>query len=527
MSATLDAAASTEFNVRAFGATGDGRTLDTDAVNRAIVAASAVGGGMVRFPAGNYLCFTIRLKSRIELRLDAGAVILGATPAEGFGSYDMAEPNEWDCYQDYGHSHWRNSLIYGEGLEQIAITGPGLIHGRGLTRYGPGARRPMTAGDFPASLGDAKTAANIEKPEDFPMEGQGNKAIGLKLCRNVVLRDFSVLMGGHFALLATGVDNLTISGLTLDTNRDGFDIDSCRNVRIANCSVNTPNDDAIVLKSSFALGYARATENVAITNCHVCGFDPGSLLDGTLRRTQEFAPDKDRMTGRIKLGTESNGGFKNIAVSNCIFERSRGFAIETVDGGIIEDVVATNLTMREVTTSPIFLRIGNRARGPEGTPIGAIRRVSITNVVASGAEPHFAAILVAGLPGHPVEDLRISNVRVFHEGGGTAADAKNEPAERPDGYPEPSMFGTLPAHGVYARHARNLALRDIDVTFEKSDARPAVQLDDVSDVKLDHVDIQRSGNAPFAVLRDVSGLVVRDCAGASDTQRPKVERGTI
>ena len=116
------------------------------------------------------------------------------------------------------------------------------------------------------------------------MNGSGNKAIALKLCRNVLLRDVSILNGGHFALLATGVDNLTIDNVKIDTNRDGFDIDACRNVRISNCSVNSPNDDAIVLKSSFALGYARANENLTITNCLVSGYDIGSLLDGSYKR---------------------------------------------------------------------------------------------------------------------------------------------------------------------------------------------------------------------------------------------------
>src|SRR4029077_6167737 len=113
------------------------------------------------------------------------------------------------------------------------------------------------------------------------------------------------LSGGHFAVLATGVDNLTIDNLTIDTNRDGLDIDSSQGVRISNVRINTPNDDAIVLKSSYALGFARATENVTITNCQVSGYDPGSLLAGTFRRTQELAPDRDRVTGRVKLGTES------------------------------------------------------------------------------------------------------------------------------------------------------------------------------------------------------------------------------
>jgi polygalacturonase len=202
------------------------------------------------------------------------------------------------------------------------------------------------------------------------MDGQGNKAIALKLCRNVTLRDVTLLMGGHFALLATGVDNLTIDNLKVDTNRDGFDIDSCRNVRISNCSVNAPNDDAIVLKSSYGLGFARATENVTITNCQVTGYDPGTFLDGTFKRTQQQAPDRDGVTGRIKFGTESNGGFKNITISNCVFDRSRGLAFETVDGGLIEDITVNNVTMRDVTTAPIFLRLGSRMRGPKELTVG-------------------------------------------------------------------------------------------------------------------------------------------------------------
>ena len=164
-----------------------------------------------------------------------------------------------------------------------------------------------------------------------------NKAIALKNCRNVTLRDFSILHGGHFGILATGVDNLTIDNLKIDTNRDGMDMDCCRNVRISNCSVNSPWDDGICLKSSFALGYARATEMVTISNCLVCGsFQEGAMLDGTFKR---FADDeKVPRTGRIKFGTESNGGFKNITISNCVFEGCSGLAIETVDGAIVEDV---------------------------------------------------------------------------------------------------------------------------------------------------------------------------------------------
>ena len=230
------------FDVKVFGATGDGKTLDTAAINKTIEAAHAAGGGTVHFPAGTYLSFSIRLKSNIALYLDQGATILAADPNEVKGGYDLPEPNQWDMYQDFGHSHWQNSLIWGTGLENVSILGPGLINGKGLTKRGPGPRRPSQPGDTPVSLGGAQAGGRPKFPvgEDAPrreMSGLGNKAIAFKLCRNVTIRDISILQGGHFALLATGVDNLTIDNVRVDTNRDGFDIDSCRNVRVSNCSV--------------------------------------------------------------------------------------------------------------------------------------------------------------------------------------------------------------------------------------------------------------------------------------------------
>src|SRR2546421_10497541 len=245
----------------------------------------------------------------------------------------------------------------------------------------------------------------------------GNKSISLKLCRNVIIRDISILHGGHFAILATGVDNLTIDNVKIDTNRDGIDIDACKNVRVSNCTVNSAFDDGICPKSSFALGYARATENVTITNCQVSGYDEGSLLDGTFKRDYNRYGANSGPTGRIKFGTESNGGFKNITIDNCVFDYCRGLALETVDGGLLEDVTISNITMRDISNSPIFLRLGSRVRGPQGTPIGALRRVNIDNVIVYNAQPRYAS-LISAIPGHDIEDLRLSYIRVYYQGGG-------------------------------------------------------------------------------------------------------------
>ena len=284
------------YDVRAFGAAGDGQTIDTPAINRAIEAAAAAGGGTVYFRAGNYLCYSIRLKSKVAIYLEAGATIVAADPSASATSdsshgYDLAESNEpWEEYQDYGHNHWHNSLIWGEGLEGVSICGPGLIWGKGLSRgWGAGPVRNM--------------------------RGVANKAIALKNCRNVLLRDFSILHGGHFGILATGVDNLTIDNLKIDTNRDGMDIDCCRNVRIANCSVNSPWDDGICLKSSFALGYARATEMVTISNCLVTGsYEEGALLDGTFKRfaaeRKSAAQGADQVWDGVEWGIQEHHDYE-------------------------------------------------------------------------------------------------------------------------------------------------------------------------------------------------------------------------
>ncbi len=519
-------------NIRDQGARGDGITLDSPAINAAIAAVSAAGGGTVILPAGRYLSFSIQLRSHLTLQFESGAVLVAAEPSPALGHYDAAEPSDSTAYQDFGHSHWHNSLLWGVDLEDVSILGPGRIDGtRGLTRRGPPARRDLATPALPATV-----------PPASSMDGLGNKALALKNCRRVILRDFTILNGGHFALLATGVDHLTLDNLLVDTNRDGFDLDACRHVRISNCSVNAPHDDAIVLKTSYALGAPRATEDVTIVNCAVSGFDAGTVLDGTYGCTMTAAPDRDGPTGRIKLGTESNGAFRNIVIANCTFTRSRGLALETVDGGVIEDVVVTGLTLREVSNSPIFLRLGHRARGPAGAPIGAIRRVKISHVVASDTDGRFP-VLLAGLPDHPIEDVTLEDIHVASRGGLTPEQVAQQPAalvnpfflrgaepglagprdplavpEHATGYPEPSMFGLLPAGAIYARHVARLSIRDFTTEFSTPDRRPAVVLDDVAGATFENFHATRSGNDPTFVLHHVHDFETRRCNAIADTR---------
>ncbi len=501
------------FDVRAFGATGDGNTVDSPAINNAIEAAAAAGGGTVVFPAGNYISFSIRLKSKVGLYLAEGSAIIAADspkPGEttGYmgGTYDAAEPKTaWDAYQDYGHNHWHNSLMWGEGISDISIAGPGLIWGRGLS-FGSGpARPPAGAGGSTASASGrpAGTAmpsgtvaaggsagATARPPRgNYPMfqaeqPGVGNKAIGLKNCRNVILRDFSILKGGHFGLLLTGVDNLTIDNLKIDTDRDGMDIDCCKNVRVSNCTVNSPWDDGICPKSSFALGYNRATENVTISNCFVSGcYRLGTVLDGTWKKFTMEADRKVGGTGRIKCGTESNGGFKNITISNCVFEGCQGLALETVDGALLEDISVTNITMRDIISCPIYLRLGARLRGPKGTGdqstvVGTLKRVLLSNIVCHNTVSRYGSN-ITGIPGFPVEDLKISDVYVECVGGGTPEQAKIVVPEKENAYPEPGMLGPLPAYGFYLRHVNRLEMSHVEVAPAAPDARPVIYTDDV------------------------------------------------
>jgi polygalacturonase len=481
------------YNVKDFGAKGDSSSFDTESINKAIETAAATGGGTVYFPAGEYLSFTIRLRSNIMLLLDNGAYLIAADPNQGKGGYDAPETNEFSMYQDFGHSHWHNSLIVGENLENIAITGNGWIIGNGLTREG----------------------------RQTP--GLANKAIAIKLCRNVTLKDFSVLRGGHFCLLATGVDNMTIDNIKLDTNRDGFDIDCCRHVHISNCSVNSPFDDAIVLKSSFGLGFPRITEDVTITNCSVSGFDIGSFLDGTYKRDNAGrVPDRGVVTGRIKLGTESNGGFKNITVSNCTFEFCRGLALETVDGGILEDISISNITMKDVQGAPFFLRLGARMRGPEGTPVGSMKRINISNVVAYGANPDYASLLF-GIPGYDIEDIRMDNITIFCKGGATAEQAALSVPEKEKAYPDPQEFGKIPAYGFYIRHAKNVTLTDIELKLGNKDARPAFIIEDVKGASFINVSAERGESIPMFILKNVTDFRSINCGDLQDKTIQKAE----
>ena len=477
------------FNVRDFGAVGDGKNLDSPAINKAIEAAVAVGGGTVLLPAGTYLSGSIRLKSNIHLHIDAGAIILGAP--QNLNAYDETEPWTNNPYQDGGHSFFHNSLIWGENLTNVFITGNGMINGGGLERNDGVLDRMIGSDQW------QQPNTNIFKPVRL-----GNKAIALKLCRNVLIRDVTIVRGGHFAILVTGCDNLTIDNVTLDTNRDGMDIDCCRNTMVSNCRINSPGDDGLCPKSTYALGRPVITENLTIVNCQVSGFKEGTLLDGTMK------PVKNG-NGRIKFGTESSGGFRNCTVANCTFRGCRGLALEEVDGGILENITINNISMMDVETYAIYITTGNRNRTPGLTNASRMKNILISDVVATGVD-HISGIQIAGLPEQPLEGIRLENIRLICKGGGTKEQAANVPKELGAGYPEPRQTNIMPAYGLFARHVKDLELANINFSFLKDDFRPAIECVDVNGLEIDNFKAQLAEGAAASKFENVSGAVIRN-----------------
>lgn len=456
--ALMPAFAFADFNVRDYGAKGDGKTLDSPAIDKAIEACVKQGGGKVVLPAGTYLSGSIHMKSNVELHLQSGCVILAAP--QSMGAYDKSETFGFPEYQDGGHTYFHNSLIWAEGQENISITGHGMIDGLGLTKKDTEKGGKVQGGSI----------------------GAGDKAIAFKQCKNILIRDVTIYRGGHFAIIVTGCERGTIDNVTIDTNRDGIDIDCCKYITLTNCKVNTPNDDAIVLKSSYALKRAVPCEHILVTNCIVTGYKLGTFLDGT------YVPEKvNWVCGRIKLGTESNGGYRDITISNCTCMYSSGLAFEEVDQGLMDNIVVTNIALNHVHHYPIYITTGCRNRGPkEVTEPSRGQNIMISNVQALDCDS-LAGIIITGMENAPLKNISLSNIFVEYRGGGTADMAQKKYREQGTNYPEPRWAGPTPSYGLFARHIDGLKLRDIIFALKKDDGRPAVMLENVKNLDMKDV----------------------------------------
>jgi polygalacturonase len=408
------------------GAVGDGTTLNTAAIQRAIDGCSADGGGTIRFLAGRYLTGTIQLKDNVTLSLDDQAVLLGSTNA--------ADYRNLDPFIDGVGAKMGYALVVSVGASHVGIEGAGAIDGQGAAvkaAQSPYAIRPFL--------------------------------VRWVRCRDVTVRGVHLLFSGAWTMNFFQCANATVEQVTIRSyglqNNDGMDIDSCERVRIQDCDINS-GDDSLCLKATSP----KPCRHITITGC--------KLQTGC---------------NAIKFGTESLGDFEHVRVSDCQVRKAgmTGIALYTVDGAHLQDVTLDGVTMTNVTV-PINLRLGARLKtfraGDQPKPPGTLRDVTIKNVTVTGARK--TGILINGIPGHPVESLDLENIQIEVDGGRKASDAQVQLPEAVAAYPEYNMFGNvMPAYGIYARHVRGVNFKNVRVAVNKPDGRPCTIFVDVEGVK--------------------------------------------
>jgi polygalacturonase len=466
-------AAELTVDVRDLGAAADGKTLCTETLQKAIDRCSAAGGGAVYFPPGTYLSGTIFLKSRVTLHLDAGATLLGSPDKH---DYPVTRPKDKRDTESRTNQYNLRSIIYAENLDRIAIVGRGTLDGSG--------------------------AAYKDRRHD------GIRPLMLRVinCRDVLVEGIQMQNSGFWNQHYLHCERVLIRGIRVFNhatyNVDGIDIDGCRDFILTDSFIDS-DDDAVCLKSTSS----RPCENVLISNCVVSSH-----------------------CNAVKFGTDSSGGFIGIAISNCsivspphskvIYGLQRGISglsFELVDGGRIDRVTVSNVTIDGVEV-PIFVRLGNRGYGytiadekpKTHVPVGTLRNVMFSNVVATRAGKTGCSLV--GLPGHVIENVTLSDVTIRSEGGGKREWAAAKIREVPEGYPEGTMFGKLPAHGLYCRHVRGLTLANVRLETDQPDGRHALALDDVHDANISVLGCTSAANAAALVgLRNSRNVLFRGC----------------
>lgn len=463
------------FDPRDFGALPDGRTLCTAAIQQALDACAAAGGGTVRLAGGIYLSGTILLRSHVTLEVAGGTTLLGSPRLSDYP--EIPGGVRWLL-----HGQATRSLIYGENLEGAGLVGRGTIDGQGQ--------------NFPM----------LPKPD-----GNRNRPYLIRMiaCRDTLVEGLSLRSSGMWMQHYLACERLTLRGVRVwnfcNYNNDSLDLDGCRDCLVTQC-VFESNDDAITLKST----HERPTENVAISDC--------------IARSHCNA---------LKCGTESNGGFRNIAISNCVltspsaeawrrlretlparvrpdgtplyYGRERGIngiTLAVVDGGILENVVISNLVIEGVEV-PIFLRLGNRARPfREDQPpigIGSFRNVKLSHLVIRGAGR--SGSMISGIPNARLENVSLTDLHFDGEGGGSRELAERQVPECEKDYPEANRFGELPAYGLYCRHVNGLRLSGITLRTAAPDLRHAIAIEHATNVAISEVQAKAwPGGAPSVRL---------------------------
>lgn len=500
-------------NVKDCGAKGNGVDVDTEFVNKTINEFNSLNGGIVYFPAGIYLLGSIRLKSNVELYLESGAILKAIKNYDGNGvleGFDPFEDVSYELYQDPSHSYFHHSLIWGENLENVSIHGNGMIdmdeNWEISEEIQKKIKKLMDNGLSYQEIASKLNLSDSVTQHVLKYGFRGPKAVALKKCKFVSIKNIAIKKATDIAILLTGCEDVKTDGINVNTYVDGINIDGCKNTTISNCKVIS-GDDSIALKSSYSLNEPIKCENVSITNCIV--------------RSQCLG---------IKLGTESNGGFSNIAISDCVIHDTLlgGLGIEEVDGGTLENVMISNILMNNVE-APLFIRLGNRSNGPEQN-VGKLRNVSVNNVTAVIKKPGLLypelgelpeqswlkkyynnplpmASSVSGIEGYPVENITLRNITLVQKDTQYNMENKHFHVEdNPKSYPNPDLFGILPSYGIYLRHVKNLKLIDVVISYEEKEQRPALFFDNVKDLKMYGINIKSSGN-PFQFC-DVDRAIV-------------------
>lgn len=473
-------------NVKSHGAAGDGKTLDTAAINRAIDACHAAGGGVVYAGPGTYLVGTVVLKSNVTLYLEAQATLLGSKNIEDYTKHS-GPPEKGDANQKH--------LLFARDAQNVGLAGPGRIDGQGPAFWMPSGR------NVPPPEDSWRDVATYDwKPLD-----RASPMVEFAGCKNVRIEDVRLENASGWTLRPINCDNVIIRGITIRNpvigpNTDGIDPTGCRNVFISDCLIDT-GDDAICLKSENPYGDSvRVTKNVTITNCVLTCCCNG-----------------------LKFGTATRGGFENVTFTNSVIFNERvdpkarvisGIAVEMVDGGWLEGIVVSNIRMQNVRT-PLFVRRGNRRPRPDGAP-GTLRGVMIENIHATGA---ILTSSITGLPGFDAEDITLSNIRIESEERGKTEWVDREIPEQAKSYPEARMFGRLPAYGLYARHVRGLRLRGLELGAADGESRPAIVCDDVKQLDIDGLrSATVSGHLPVVKLVRTQEAFLRGCVAPDGTR---------
>ena len=442
------------FDVRDYGATGNGSTNDTPAINRAITAANNAGGGTVQFPSGRYRAgSSIHLKSNVTIQLDSGSVVLGAA-----SGYDPPEPNPNSQYQDYGHSHFHNAMFWGDRLTNIGFVGSGTLDG-----------------DNHLITGN-------------PSSGQADKIISITRCENLTLNGITLRQGGHFAILINGCNHVTSDHLNIQTasDRDGWNIINTQNVTITNLTA-AGNDDALAFKSDWALGEKFFNGHVTVTDAHLSAGCCNAL-----------------MFGSETCGDFADYNFDRITITGA---GKSGLGLVSMDGANIYDVHYRNITMSGVK-SPIMQKIGTRKRCGNSPGVGTIHDITYDNITGTGIGPFSPTIWGAGASNH-VSNVTFTNVNLTVPGG-SGTMSTGVPSNDPNNY-NPNSIGTRPAYGWYIHYADHIQFRDSSVHFRSSDGRPAVIANNGSALTFDTFGFDRGSSSPAdLIFQSVTGYCVRN-----------------